>query len=334
MIEAREALRVLLDLTRVLAEERPLESALTAVTDALLRLLPGEHASVRLLDETRTELIAGGRSGRGVNNAPLHFRRGEGVAGWVAEHADIARIDDAAHDVRFMPRRGQGFEVSSMLAVPLLSSGEVVGVLAVSSSLPNAYTVDDEVMARLVANCTVPPLEKARLARLTLTDPTTLAYNQRYLMPRLREEFERASRTGEALSILFVDLDHFKDVNDTWGHAVGDIVLRAFADRVRPVVRRYDVLVRRGGDEFVLIMPGGTIAEACDVAGRMRAAMSDVPIVAGDGVSIKQTVSIGAAEWNRLELPDGLDRRADAAMYEAKSGGRDRVVVASAEPRA
>jgi two-component system cell cycle response regulator len=331
MIEAREALSVLLDLTRILAEERPLESALAAVTDAILRLLPGEHASVRLLDETRTELIAGGRSGRGVKTAPLHFRRGEGVAGWVVDHGEVARIDDAAQDRRFQPRRGQGFEVSSMLAVPLLSAGEVVGVLAVSSSVPNAYSVDDEVMARLVANCTVPPLEKARLARLTLTDPITLAYNQRYLMPRLREEFERAARSDLPLSILFVDLDHFKEVNDTWGHAVGDIVLRAFAERVRPVVRRYDILVRRGGDEFVLIMPGGTIAEAHEVAERMRAAMSDVPIVAGDGVSIRQTVSIGAAEWNRVELPDGLDRRADAAMYDAKSGGRDRVVLAAAE---
>ena len=328
MIEPRDALAVLLELTRVLAEERPLDSALIAVTRALLRLLPGEHASVRLLDETHDELIAGARSGQGASHTPLSFRRGEGVAGWVAEHGEVARIADAAQDPRFKPARDQGFSVRSLIAVPLLSGGKVIGVLSLTSGATNAYAADDELMARLVANCTVPPLDKARLARLTLTDPATLAYNQRYLMPRLRQEFERAVRTGEPVSLLFMDLDNFKLVNDTWGHAVGDTVLRAFADRVRPVVRSYDVLVRRGGEEFVLIMPGGDLAEAQEVGERIRIAVSESEIEAGEGVLIRQTVSIGAAEWNRREDPDGLDRRADAAMYEAKRAGRNLVVVA------
>jgi two-component system, cell cycle response regulator len=333
VIEPREALAVLLDLTRVLAEERPLDSALVAVTRALLRLLPGEHASIRLLDETRAELIAGARSGKGASHTPLSFRRGEGVGGWVAEHAEVTRIADATQDPRFKPAPDQGFSVRSLLAVPLLSGGQVVGVLSLTSAATNAYTADDELMARLVANCTVPPLDKARLARLTLTDPTTLAYNQRYLMPRLRQEFERAARMGEPVSILFMDLDNFKLVNDTWGHAVGDLVLREFADRVRPAVRSYDVLVRRGGEEFVLIMPGGNLVDAQEVAERIRVGVCESNIEAGEGVSIAQTVSIGAAEWNRQEDPDGLDRRADGAMYEAKRAGRNKVVLASAEPR-
>jgi diguanylate cyclase (GGDEF)-like protein len=327
MIEPRDALSVLLELTRKLTEERPLESALGEVTAALLRLLPGDHASVRLLDETRSELIAGARSGRGASHAPLTFMRGEGVAGWVAEQGEVARIADTNADPRFKQATDQGFQIRSLLAVPLFSGGEVIGVLSLTAADPGAYSADDELMARLVANCTVPPLEKARLARLTLTDPVTLAYNQRYLMPRLREEFERATRNNEPVSILFLDLDHFKRVNDTWGHAVGDLVLRTFAERVRPAVRKYDVLVRRGGEEFVLIMPGGSLSDAQYIAERIRIGMSEAPIEAG-GVQIQQTVSIGAAEWDRFEDPVSLDRRADAAMYEAKRAGRDRVALA------
>ena len=86
-------------------------------------------------------------------------------------------------------------------------------------------------------------------------DDTTMAFNHRYLLPRIVEEMERASRSSGDLSILYMDLDHFKSVNDRFGHAVGDVVLRMFADRVRRAVRRIDVLIRRGGEEFVLVMP-------------------------------------------------------------------------------
>jgi diguanylate cyclase (GGDEF)-like protein len=174
----------------------------------------------------------------------------------------------------------------------------------------------------------VPALDRARLARLAVTDAQTLAFNHRVLLPRLTEEMERAQRYVIPLSYLLMDLDHFKQVNDTHGHAAGDRVLREFADRVRALVRRPDVLVRRGGEEFVLIMPHTTEPQARIVAERIRQHLESRPLHGADDLEIPQTVSIGVATWNGRDSAQELDQRADAAMYEAKRAGRNRVMVA------
>jgi two-component system cell cycle response regulator len=126
-----------------------------------------------------------------------------------------------------------------------------------------------------------------------------------------------------------MDLDHFKSVNDKYGHATGDAVLRMFADRVRKAVRRVDVLVRRGGEEFVLIMPATGATQAHATGNRIQVTLHAEPFDAEGGVHIRQTVSIGVATWDKRETPEQLERRADEAMYEAKRLGRNRVVVAT-----
>ena len=158
-------------------------------------------------------------------------------------------------------------------------------------------------MLRLLANCSAPPIERARLRRLAMFDDTTMAFNHRYLTPRLVEEMERASRSSGDVSVLYMDLDHFKSVNDNHGHAVGDVVLRMFADRVRKVVRRIDVLVRRGGEEFVLIMPatGATQAHAT-------------------GHRIQQTLAFGADRGRRRT--SGSGRRSRSASRPGTSARR------------
>jgi diguanylate cyclase (GGDEF)-like protein len=148
------------------------------------------------------------------------------------------------------------------------------------------------------------------------------------LLPRLREEMGRAARQVEPLSILLIDLDHFKRVNDRHGHAVGDALLRAFADIVREHVRNIDVLVRRGGEEFVLIMPNTDEAAADLVAERLRARLCELPLQVREGLEIQQTISVGVATWDGIETPEALDERADLAMYVAKQDGRNRVVQA------
>lgn len=127
------------------------------------------------------------------------------------------------------------------------------------------------------------------------------------------------------LSIALMDLDHFKKVNDAHGHDAGDEVLRAFTDRVRAEVRRHDVLVRRGGEEFVLIMPETASSEALLVAERVRARVGGAPIPLRTATT-DLTVSIGIASWDG-ESPESLEQRADAAMYRAKRAGRNQVVV-------
>jgi two-component system, cell cycle response regulator len=316
-----DAIAVLLALTERLAEETSLEESLAAVSDAALVLLPADHASIRLVDASGDELLASARSGRGIEHHSVSLRKGEGVAGWVLAHARPAVVDDARNDPRFMHARDQGFAIGSMLAAPLLQARRPIGVLSASSSVPGAFDASHERLARLLASCSVPALERARLERLAVTDDLTLAYNGRYLLPRLQDELRR-SRT---ISVAMLDLDHFKRVNDTYGHARGDAVLRAFCDRVRDKTRRSDLLVRRGGEEFVLVLPSTDHERALALAERIRRSVGDPAFDDDKGPPIRQTVSIGVATWDGTESAEDLLHRADMALYAAKSAGRDRV---------
>ena len=328
---AHDSIVVLLDLTRKLTDERPLEEALQAVTEATLHLVPANHASVRLLDANESELLCGARSGAGRDLPPMTFRRGEGLVGWVVEHKLGLLVANASDDPRFKPddrRRRQGFIVRSLLSEPLWSAGRVIGVLSMSSPDEGKFSARDQLLARLIANCSAPPIERARLRRLAMTDDLTLAYNQRYLHPRITEEIERSRRTRSPLSVLLMDLDLFKNVNDAHGHEIGDVVLRLFADRVRTIVRRVDILIRRGGEEFLLLMPSTSLEHAAEAAERIRSALGDTPLPVADALDITQTVSIGVATWNTKESGEALQRRADVAMYRAKQLGRNQIAIA------
>jgi two-component system cell cycle response regulator len=329
--DAIKDILVLLQLTERLTDGRPLEDALRAVTDAALDLLPGDHASIRLVDASARQLLSGARSGTGRDSPVIRLAVGEGISGWVLANGKPALVLDVHEDPRFRIVPGQGFAIGSMVAEPLVSEGATIGILSISSPEVCAFSETDELLARLLANCSVSPIQRARLERLAITDDLTLAYNNRYLPARLLEEMERARRSGDALSVLLIDLDFFKKVNDTYGHDAGDQVLRAFVERVRSATRRVDLLVRRGGEEFVLIMPATTSEEARVIAERVRQHVAEKPIEAG-GARVTQTASIGVATWDGRESPQGLEKRADAAMYVAKAEGRNRVIF-SRRPR-
>jgi diguanylate cyclase (GGDEF)-like protein len=172
----------------------------------------------------------------------------------------------------------------------------------------------------------------ALLERQSLTDPLTEAYNRRYMDDRLRREVARAHRCGAALSVLSVDVDGFKRVNDTWGHEVGDEALKAVGRLGAAAVRAQDVFARYGGDEFVVLAPDTTLAGAEVLAERLRRLIFDgVLAVVGKGTSqqeVRLTVSIGVAALR--PAPDdaqGLMARADAAMYLSKREGRNRTTL-------
>jgi two-component system cell cycle response regulator len=324
------SIRPFIELTRQLLVSPSLEQALGLVCEAAMRILPAEHASVRVVDGSEQRLLSGARRGDGAEAAPIQFAPGRGVAGWVVAQGRSVRLDDAPADQRFvaMAPSLQGFEPRSLLGAPLWSGQRAVGVLGVTSSAKGAFDEEDELALTLLANCASPMLERARLERLTITDPLTLAFNHRYLEPRLAEELARAGRRQGQLSLLLMDLDHFKRVNDEHGHAVGDQVLREFVERVREQVRVSDVLVRRGGEEFVLVMPEMGRDDALRAAERIRARMASEPVQADDALQLAQTVSIGIAVWDGATSAAELESRADAAMYAAKRAGRDRVRIA------
>lgn len=173
-------------------------------------------------------------------------------------------------------------------------------------------------------------LERLRAAnevieKLARTDPLTLLVNRRGLEEAIAHERDRAERTGEPLSVVALDLDRFKRVNDTWGHAVGDRLLSAVGEALRAGVRPYDVAARMGGEEFLLVLPATRRERAAEVAERLRARVAELVV---EGLPERVTSSAGVAEHARGETTEALLERADAALYEAKRLGRDRVVLA------
>jgi diguanylate cyclase (GGDEF)-like protein len=165
------------------------------------------------------------------------------------------------------------------------------------------------------------------LRRLATHDHLTELSNRRAVVDRLALEMRRAARELMPLSVVIVDLDHFKRINDTYGHGAGDVLLREAARRLRSVLRSHDSLGRYGGEEFLLVLPGCSEGDAWDVAERARTAIASAPVTTGDLV-LPMTASFGLASVAEPdEDPDDLIERADRALYRAKAGGRNRVEV-------
>ncbi|CAN7158264.1 PleD family two-component system response regulator [Phenylobacterium sp. LjRoot225] len=167
---------------------------------------------------------------------------------------------------------------------------------------------------------------------LAVTDQLTGLHNRRYMAGQLKALVERAARGGEPVSLLAIDIDHFKKINDGFGHDVGDEVLREFAIRLSANVRAIDVPVRHGGEEFLVVMPDTRLEDARRIAERIRLHVAGSPFrVMGGQEALDVTISIGVAASLAGETQtEGLLKRADAAMYEAKAGGRNRVIMRAA----
>ncbi len=166
-----------------------------------------------------------------------------------------------------------------------------------------------------------------QLQRIAALDPLTELYNRRFGEARLLEEFERAQRDDASLAVLMFDIDHFKAVNDTYGHIAGDKVLHRVARTIRRSFRKGDVLIRYGGEEFLAILPGANEQDATEIAERLRRSVKDLEIRDKDSV-IRITISLGVASSDQtsVELPAELVDCADQALYKAKETGRDRTI--------
>lgn len=167
-----------------------------------------------------------------------------------------------------------------------------------------------------------------RLQRLAAIDPLTGVYNRRFGMARLHEEFGRAVRQSVPLGVLMFDIDHFKSVNDTYGHLVGDRVLSRVAKLSRSVMREGDSIIRYGGEEFMAVLPAASKGDTRDVGERLRRMVAEVTIKDGDQ-SIAITISVGGTSYPETDVEGELElvKLADEALYSAKDSGRNRVVV-------
>lgn len=177
-------------------------------------------------------------------------------------------------------------------------------------------------------------LSKARhkLETIASTDHLTGLFNRRHIIQRIEEECERAERGGDLFSCILFDADHFKAVNDTYGHLKGDEVLKAIAAQARHSLRTYDVVGRHGGEEFIALLPGADLETATGAAERLRQAVEGLDLIrTPDGERQPVTISLGVTRWQAGDSEDSLVHRADLALYRAKAAGRNRVEVAGSE---
>ncbi|MBN3835676.1 GGDEF domain-containing protein [Burkholderia sp. Ac-20344] len=166
-----------------------------------------------------------------------------------------------------------------------------------------------------------------KLEHLAATDPLTGATNRRQFIESVEAEINRAKRNGAPFSLLALDLDHFKAINDSYGHQAGDQVLQRFVDKCTDAIRPYDGVARVGGEEFMVLLPQAALDTARSIGERIRAAIAGAPFEAGIGEPIKVTVSVGASEFGRDgETIDAILRKADERLYRAKHQGRNQVV--------
>lgn len=230
----------------------------------------------------------------------------------------------------------------SIAMIPLTHRGKLLGSINLCSSDAARFTRDhaSDFLAHLgiiASYCVENVANRARLLRSGFTDVLTGWYNRRYLTVRLGEELARARRDQAGIICLMLDVDHFKRVNDTWGHVAGDAVLRELAQRIESQVRASDVAARYGGEEFVVLLPNTEASSAKLLAERIRETISGAPMDLPGGQTVTITVSIGIAgvqpspdDDDLKTVGDSLLARADVALYAAKSAGRDRVIVAAA----
>lgn len=228
--------------------------------------------------------------------------------------------------------------LQSIALVPLLRNRRLIGSLNLGSVDPTRFTPAlgtdfVEHMASIIAICLENVISNEMLKYIGLTDSLTGVYNRRYIDRRLVEEIARSRRHGYRVSCMYIDVDHFKQVNDTVGHQGGDEVLREVATRIKAELRVSDALGRFGGEEFVVLLSDADLESAVAVAQRIRGGVADRPFELSTGVRIPLSVSIGVAMLSDVErdhaiadVAHRLVAQADTALYQAKTQGRNRVV--------
>lgn len=239
----------------------------------------------------------------------------------------------------------EGLDYNSIIVIPVIKKESVIGTffLRTASPLKDGITERINKVCQLVANISANALENAMLfdtmktaqeyfEEMSIRDGLTKLYNHRHFYNRLEEEFSRAERYGQPLSLLFLDADDFKQINDLHGHTSGDVVLHQMGVLIRSIARESDIAARYGGEEFTIILPNTSSEGALDLANRLCRAIREhnFEVLKGDRVS----VSIGIATYEDDNLPsfERLVNRADVAMYRAKDLGKNRVCMADTGP--
>lgn len=262
-----------------------------------------------------------------INNGLIEcskIRVGEGIAGTVFVEKKSIISNLGQNDPRFIDNGGT-LNVSSLLCVPLIAKGEPIGVINITNKLNGKlFNKQDLEFIEALANQAAIAIDNAKLYELATKDGLTKLYIYRHFYTLLENEIKRSSRYSHEMTLLMMDIDNFKAVNDTYGHPVGDQVLREIANCISQTVRKIDITSRYGGEEFTVILPETNINDAKIIAERIRKNINSIKITVKDDMVIQPSVSIGMSEYPSCALDEQtLIELADVALYNAKNNGKN-----------
>ena len=330
-------LEVLIEIGKALTSTLDLEAVLNLIMDQVSRLLKSRSWSLLLRDEQSGALIFEiAVSPVAERLKGVRLARGQGVAGWVAEHGEPLLIPDVRQDARFSAKvdAATKFVSHSLLCVPIRSRDQVLGVIELVNGIEErSFTEADLQILATIADYAAIAIVNARnfrrISELVITDDLTGLYNSRHLHTLLDEEIERVNRFGGKLSLIFIDLDFFKTVNDTRGHIVGSRTLAEIGRLISGNIRKVCKAARYGGDEFVVILPNTGKEGAVTLAKRLHQVFREHEFHDEERVAFNLTASFGLATYpDDASSKDELVRLADQAMYRVKESTRDAVMSA------
>jgi diguanylate cyclase (GGDEF)-like protein len=331
------------NVARALTSSLDRDAILRAIMQQMEQFFKPETWLLMLVDEPRNELYYAVAVGHTESDlGKLRVPVGKGIAGWVAAHGESLIVPEVSRDPRYDPRfsmpsdkdeQGKPFRVRSVICMPLRSKLRTLGVIELLNC--RLDTLSDYTISFLHVLCDYAAIAiensraVERIQELTVTDDCTGLFNVRYLYRQMEAEIERARQFKSQFSLIFMDLDYFKQVNDEHGHLVGSRVLAEVGQGLRSLVREVDSVYRYGGDEFIVLLPETDKAGAQKIAEMLLAGLRSRQFAENSGLKLEVRASFGVATYPE----DGTTvheviRSADTMMYLVKGSTRDNVAVA------
>lgn len=326
------------ELGKALTSSLQLDQVLRTIMEKINEVLHPDTWSLLLMDTEKQELyfeIATGEGSEALKD--VRIKLGQGIAGWVAQTGEVVVVPDTNTDSRFFSKVDDKtkMQTRSIVAVPVRFRDQCLGVIELINCIgPEGFSPRELALLEALADYAAIAIENARhvqrIHELTITDDCTTLYNARHLNFMLDTEIYRSHRYSYEFSLIFIDLDHFKAVNDTHGHLTGSKLLGEIGNMIKNNCRLIDFAFRYGGDEFVLLLPQTSKENACRVARRLHALMKNTVWLKEEGLNVRITASVGVASFP-VDSADkaGLLHLADEAMYLVKNTTRDRVAAAN-----
>jgi diguanylate cyclase (GGDEF)-like protein len=331
-----QELSIFHDVAKALTSSLDLDSILQTIMEKMAEYFRPDTWSLLMVDESKSELyfaIAVGTASEALKNVRLKV--GEGIAGHVAKYGEKLIVPDVRADGRFAKRIDDvtQWETESIICVPLKSRLRVLGVIQLVNVDMQHFGDQESFFLQSLCDYAAIAIENARavekIQELTITDDCTGLYNARHLYKTLETEVYRSSRFGYEFSVVFIDLDHFKQVNDTHGHLIGSKLLAEIGYLIKAQLRLIDFAFRYGGDEFVVLLPQTGKDSAAVVARRLRDSLRASVFCKEEGLNLNVRASMGLASYpHDAKTPHDIIRQADEMMYMVKNSTRDNIGIA------